>query len=111
MRCPRSGQALRTANIVDRDRSLWLLTGEDLVQYSSPALREAPTEENVFARARPKQKLQLVEALPAQGRIVSMTREGVNDAPALKHSNVAVVGGLAVEILSASVARRLQSVG
>jgi Ca2+-transporting ATPase len=70
-----------------------VLTGEDLDKYEGGALVEALEEVNVFARVRPEQKLQLVEALQAQGHIVAMTGDGVNDAPALKRSDVGVAMG------------------
>ena len=70
-----------------------VLTGEDLEGYRREAVRDALTEVNVFARVRPEQKLALVEALQAQGQIVAMTGDGVNDAPALKRSDVGVAMG------------------
>jgi Ca2+-transporting ATPase len=70
-----------------------VLTGEDLDAYQGAALVEALADVNVFARVRPEQKLQLVEALQGQGHIVAMTGDGVNDAPALKRSDVGVAMG------------------
>jgi Ca2+-transporting ATPase len=70
-----------------------VLTGEDLDEYQGDALGEALGEVNVFARVRPEQKLRLVERLQAQGEIVAMTGDGVNDAPALKRSDVGVAMG------------------
>ena len=70
-----------------------VLTGEDLDDYQGAALAEAFAEVNVFARVRPEQKLQIVEALQARGQIVAMTGDGVNDAPALKRSDVGVAMG------------------
>jgi len=70
-----------------------VLTGEDLDKYQSDALEHALADVNVFARVRPEQKLLLVESLQRLGQIVAMTGDGVNDAPALKRSDVGVAMG------------------
>jgi Ca2+-transporting ATPase len=70
-----------------------VLTGLDLETLSAEALREAARETNVFARVAPEHKLLLVEALKADGAIVAMTGDGVNDAPALKRADVGVAMG------------------
>ena len=70
-----------------------VVTGEDLRDYDESSLVAALREVNVFARVHPDQKLRLVEALQASGEIVAMTGDGVNDAPALKRSDVGVAMG------------------
>ena len=70
------------------------LTGAELEQASDEQLRELVTTTDVFARASPEHKLRLVEALQANGEVVSMTGDGVNDAPALKRADVGVAMGV-----------------
>ncbi|MBS1791698.1 MAG: cation-transporting P-type ATPase [Acidobacteria bacterium] len=70
-----------------------VLTGAELETMSQETLREAVAQTNVFARVAPEHKLRLVEALKQNGEIVAMTGDGVNDAPALKRSDVGVAMG------------------
>lgn len=69
------------------------LTGADLDSLDDAALRGAIRETDVFARTSPEQKLRLVTALQADGAVVAMTGDGVNDAPALKRADVGVAMG------------------
>jgi len=70
-----------------------VLTGLELETMAPDALREAVNDTNIFARVAPEHKLHLVEALKQRGEIVAMTGDGVNDAPALKRSDVGVAMG------------------
>ena len=70
-----------------------VLTGQDLRSFDDAALAERVETVNIFARTTPEDKLRLVGALQARGRIVAMTGDGVNDAPALKRADVGVAMG------------------
>ena len=69
------------------------LTGEDVAALDDEALQRVALETDVFARASPEHKLRLVAALQAQGELVAMTGDGVNDAPALKAADIGVAMG------------------
>ncbi|CAL1239384.1 protein of unknown function [Candidatus Methylocalor cossyra] len=69
------------------------LTGTEIEGLDAPALRRAVGEVDVFARASPEHKLRLVKALREAGHVVSMTGDGVNDAPALKAAHIGVAMG------------------
>ncbi len=69
------------------------ITGPELDGMSDEELRKAVLKYNIFARASPQNKIQIVKALQAEGQICSMTGDGVNDAPALKAADMGVAMG------------------
>ena len=71
-----------------------VVTGPELDRIDDDALKQRVLDTDVFARASPEHKLRLVSALQAQRRVVAMTGDGVNDAPALKRADVGVAMGL-----------------
>lgn len=69
------------------------ITGPELSGMSVSELREKIRDTNIFARVVPEQKLAIVNALKANGEVVTMTGDGVNDAPALKAAHIGVAMG------------------
>jgi Ca2+-transporting ATPase len=69
------------------------ISGPELVRMSQGELSSRVRNVNVFARVLPEQKLHLVEAFKANGEIVAMTGDGVNDAPALKAAHIGIAMG------------------
>ena len=66
------------------------LTGEDLHALTDEELREKVKEINIYSRVIPEDKHRIVKALKENGEIVAMTGDGVNDAPALKYSDIGI---------------------
>jgi Ca2+-transporting ATPase len=71
----------------------WLLTGDAMAAMTDAQLQSRMKTVSVCARIAPEQKLRIVQALKADGEVVAMTGDGVNDAPALKAAHVGVAMG------------------
>ena len=70
------------------------LTGLELDRLDDAALKAAARTTSVYARVSPAHKLRIVTALRADGNVVAMTGDGVNDAPALKAADIGVAMGM-----------------
>ncbi len=86
------GTALAIAREVGLDHTRWL-TGPELAAMDDEELARRVPGVSVFARVLPEQKLQLVQALRANGDVVGMTGDGVNDAPALRAADIGIAMG------------------
>jgi Ca2+-transporting ATPase len=75
------------------DEGSVVLTGRELTLLSDEALSRRVRDTRVYARVDPAQKIRIVEALQANGEIVAMTGDGVNDAPSLARADIGVAMG------------------
>jgi Ca2+-transporting ATPase len=79
------------AGILHRDDLI--VTGDDLARLGPAARVERIDQAAIFARISPQEKFEIVDGLKAQGAIVAMTGDGVNDAPALRRADIGIAMG------------------
>jgi P-type Ca2+ transporter type 2C len=87
------GTAQSIAREIGLQNASEVITGPMLETMSDVDLAERIKRVNLFARMIPEQKLRLVQALKKNGEVVTMTGDGVNDAPALKAAHIGVAMG------------------
>ncbi len=87
----RIGQQL---GIEESNGALSGMTGTELAELSDERFADTVRQRSIFARVSPEQKLRIVEALQRDDRIVAMTGDGVNDAPALRQAEIGVAMGI-----------------
>ena len=85
--------ALAIARQAGIDGTAGLLRGDEVASLDDAALRRQVATATVFARVPPQQKLRIVQALKANGEVVAMTGDGVNDAPSLKAAHIGIAMG------------------
>ncbi len=90
---PNTAHAIaETIGMLKQGRSV--MTGAQLDTLSDDNLRAVINKTSVFARVSPEHKMRIVDALQANGEVVAMTGDGVNDAPAIKRADIGVAMGI-----------------
>lgn len=94
-----TGDHILTASAIAKElgilnHSSLAITGEELRKFTDKELEQSITNYSVYARVSPEDKIRIVKAWQKKGAIVTMTGDGVNDAPALNAANVGCVMGI-----------------
>lgn len=90
---PNTARAIaQTIGLIDPKHKV--ATGGDIDRMSDDELKDEIKVTDVFARVSPEHKMRIVDALQSNGEIVAMTGDGVNDAPAIKRSNIGIAMGI-----------------
>lgn len=80
--------------IIDENDTEGVITGSQLDAMSDEELKQNVAKYSVYARVAPEHKVRIVKAWQSHGKIVAMTGDGVNDAPALKTADIGVGMGI-----------------
>lgn len=102
---PTTALAIAQAAGLPQPGAAEVLSGDEIATLDDAALRARMHRVAVCARVAPDQKLRIVKALQADGQVVAMTGDGVNDAPALKAAHVGIaMGGRGTDVARESAA-------
>ena len=98
-----TGDHAATASAIAREIGIMVpgdmaVTGAELAEMSQEELAKSVRKYSVYARVSPEDKIRIVQAWQAQGEVVAMTGDGVNDAPALKAADVGVAMGSGTDV-------------
>ncbi len=97
-----TGDYPATAGAIGREAGLGtdsVMTGEEVESLPAAQFAQRVRTTSIFARIRPNQKLKVVQQLKANGEVVAMTGDGVNDAPAIKAAHIGIaMGGRGTEV-------------